>query len=804
MVWLLDVRVAPMASVLALTLLAACGDVASGGDAVRTFDDDLTAAQLEQAVKRRSAVNAPQTSGLRARYYSDISLQNLVLDRIDDNINFNWQLGVPASGVQDEGFSVRWTGWVTAAQSEEYTFHTVSDDGVRLWVNEQLLIDNWTLHPATTDTGRIRLEAGRPVSIRMEYFENAGNAVAKLRWSSASQPKSIVPSSALSPQAPEAGVAEINVEYPVGTPGVYNVRDYGAKGDGVTDDTAAIVAASKAIDDVPFSRPNADFSVIYLPNGTYLVSDTIQWRNFRILQGQSRSGVVIRLKDGAPGYGDTANPKPVVRCLFNNNESIGNYIRHLTVDIGQGNAGAVGIRYNAHNQGMLEHVTIRSGDGSGAIGLDLSETEFGPAMVKHVSVQGFDVGIVTPGQPSHATLAHIRLLGQRVAGIRNFLPISIQDLNSANSVPAIVNGDGNLLAQLTVIGARLEGGDASNVAIENNGTAYLRDVATSGYGAALSNKGMRIDGATTSEFFEGERISLFDSRPGHIGLPLEAAPEVFVEPAANWVAPPNVAGDDTASIQSAIDSGARTIFLPWGANYEISDTIVVRGTVRRILGMHRGGISGPIDTFRSKPMLRVQGNGQYPVSIEALNTSTYPSRDHISVEMDSTQPLYLKSMFVYPSALITNSAAATGKLFIDDTSLLPRITAPLTMQLRQFNPENNPYDPLQSKPVTYLENRGARFVALGWKSEAPAVHAKTTEGGQTEILGGFFRDFFDIAGVPYFETVDADLSATYYQYASGCGDTRTLHARETRSAETREAALTPNCSRPIAIYGARR
>jgi hypothetical protein len=817
MAWVLNSRSAPMACLLALTLLAACGDSASGGDVVRSYSDDLTPTQLQQAVERRSAVNAPQTNGLMARYYADANLQNLALERIDDTINFNWQLGVPAPGVQSEAFSVRWTGWVTAAYSEEYTFHTVSDDGVRLWVNEQLLIDNWTLHQATTDTGRIRLEVGQPVSIRMEYFEHTGNAVAKLRWSSVSQAESIVPSTALSPSSPvpvpmpapglpppPPSMADINVEYPTGTPGVFNVRDFGAKGDGVTDDTAAIVAASKAIDDVPFSRPNADFSVIYLPNGTYLVSDTIQWRNFRILQGQSRSGVVVRLKDGAVGYGDTANPKPVVRCLYNNNESIGNYIRNLTVDVGRGNAGAIGVRYNAHNQGILEHVTIRSGDGAGAIGLDLSETEFGPAMVKHVSVQGFDVGISTPGQPSHATFAHVRLQDQRVAGIRNFLPISIQDLHSINSVPAIVNGDGNLLAQVTVIGARLEGGDVRNVAIENNGTAHLRNVVTSGYGAALSNKGKRVDGTTIGEFFEGERFNLFDSRPGHIGLPLEAAPEVFVEPVANWVTPTNVPGDDTASIQRAIDSGARTIFLPWGVSYEISDTLIVRGSVRRILGMHRGGLSGSIETFRSKPMLRVQGNGQHPVSIEALSTNTYPFRDHISVEMDSALPVYLKSMFVYPSALITNTAAATGKLFVDDTSLLPRITAPLTMQIRQFNPENNPYDPVLSRPVTYLENQGAKFVALGWKSEAPALHAKTTNGGQTEILGGFFRDFFDIPGVPYFETIDADLSATYYQYASGCGDTRTLHARETRGGVTREAALTPNCSRPITIYGARR
>ncbi len=610
------------------------------------------------------------------------------------------------------------------------------------------------------------------------------------------------------PQGKEAAPSEPsadNIVYPNGTPGVYNVRNYGAKGDGVTDDTAAIQAAFRAIDDVPYSRPNADFSTIYLPNGIYLISDTIQWRNYRVLQGQSESGVIIRLRDAAVSYADAKKPKPVIRCIYSNNESIGNYVRNLTVDTGKSNPGAVGIRYNAHNDGIMEHITIRSGDGAGSIGLDLAETEFGPALIRFVSIEGFDVGIATPGAPSHATLSHIRLKGQRVAGIRNFLPLSVQDLQSTNAVPAIVNGDGNLLAQLTLIGAKLNGGSPAYSAIENRGTVYLSTVTTSGYASAIKSKEAVVAGSNVSEFIEGEKYTLFPSKEGHIGLTLEPSPEIFNEPVSQWVVPATGAnGDSTADLQRAIDSGAQTIFLPYGANYNITDTVIVRGNIRRIVGMFRSSLSGPIEVFRNKPMLRIVGNGRYPVSIESITTSTYPNSGHVSVEVASAQPVYLQSVNGLNNATLRNTGEATGRLFMDNTRLLPRLVAPANVQARQFNPENNPYDPAKSKPVTYVVNDGAKFLAFGWKSEAPAVHAQTTNGGQTEVLGGFFRDFFDISGVPYFDTTNADVSASYYQYATGCGDTRTLHARENRAADIRELRLLPNCSRPVALYSGRR
>src|SRR2546422_721284 len=83
--------------------------------------------------------------------------------------------------------------------SETVTFHTVSDDGVRLWVNGQLIIDNWTDHAPTENSGTIALTAGQRYDIRMDFYENGGGAVAQLYWSSPTITRHIIPQSQLYP-----------------------------------------------------------------------------------------------------------------------------------------------------------------------------------------------------------------------------------------------------------------------------------------------------------------------------------------------------------------------------------------------------------------------------------------------------------------------------------------------------------------------------------------------------------------------------------------------------------------------------
>ncbi|MEM1319190.1 MAG: PA14 domain-containing protein [Bacteroidota bacterium] len=132
--------------------------------------------------------------GLKATYYDNLNFNNPVLERIDATIDFDWGTGSPASGIGANTYSVRWEGQIEVPRTGAYAFYTTSDDGVRLWVDGKLMVENWTVHAPTEDVGLIVLEAGQRYDIRMEYYENEGGAVAQLRWSGPGISKKIIPS----------------------------------------------------------------------------------------------------------------------------------------------------------------------------------------------------------------------------------------------------------------------------------------------------------------------------------------------------------------------------------------------------------------------------------------------------------------------------------------------------------------------------------------------------------------------------------------------------------------------------------
>ena len=152
------------------------------------------------------------------------------LSRTDATVDFDWGTGSPGTGVSADGFSVRWTGTVVPTASELYRFYTLSDDGVRLWVNGQLLVNNWTDHGPTENSNTITLVAGQAYTIQMEMYENGGGAVAKLSWSSPSTPKAIIPSSALRTAANAPGLDAIYLNAYGAEDGVYQDNDpYGGR-----------------------------------------------------------------------------------------------------------------------------------------------------------------------------------------------------------------------------------------------------------------------------------------------------------------------------------------------------------------------------------------------------------------------------------------------------------------------------------------------------------------------------------------------------------------------------------------------
>jgi trimeric autotransporter adhesin len=140
--------------------------------------------------------------GLKAEYFADKYLTPAQLKghRIDRNVNFNWATGVAPLGVGDN-FSVRWTGKIIAPNTENITFSTNSDDGVRLYVNNVLIINNWTEHAATVDTASsIAVTAGQELDVKLEFFESGGFATIQLFWQSPLLPRQIIPTLKMFPK----------------------------------------------------------------------------------------------------------------------------------------------------------------------------------------------------------------------------------------------------------------------------------------------------------------------------------------------------------------------------------------------------------------------------------------------------------------------------------------------------------------------------------------------------------------------------------------------------------------------------
>ncbi len=104
---------------------------------------------------------APGTGdGLKAQYFNGMNFETPVLNRIDPTIDFNWVAGSPDPAINVDGFSAVWTGEIEPRFSEIYTFYINSDNGRKLWIDNQLIIDRWTADWGTVYSGTIALSAG--------------------------------------------------------------------------------------------------------------------------------------------------------------------------------------------------------------------------------------------------------------------------------------------------------------------------------------------------------------------------------------------------------------------------------------------------------------------------------------------------------------------------------------------------------------------------------------------------------------------------------------------------------------------
>uniref|UniRef100_UPI0037844BBC PA14 domain-containing protein n=1 Tax=Prosthecobacter sp. TaxID=1965333 RepID=UPI0037844BBC len=185
-VWAATVTPATSGNVIVTLPANTAQDAAGNGN---TVSNTLTVAYTPPPVV---------TNGVTADYFIGKNFEQLALNRVDADINFDWPAS-PAPGLPADGFSVRWQGSIVPPVSGAFDFITRSDDGVRLWLNGVLVINNWADHGESWDTITLNLQAGVPVTVKMEFYENGGGAVARLFWEGPGIAFSAVSSSALRP-----------------------------------------------------------------------------------------------------------------------------------------------------------------------------------------------------------------------------------------------------------------------------------------------------------------------------------------------------------------------------------------------------------------------------------------------------------------------------------------------------------------------------------------------------------------------------------------------------------------------------
>jgi hypothetical protein len=181
--------ITPPADAIAADAAAPKDAQPSPADASPTLNPDLPPA---------APPDAGPSTGLTGFYFNDNTLTALKFQRLDPVVDFAWANDPPDPGITFLGFSVRWTGKIRTLYTERYTFTVHSGDGARLWIDGDLLIDDWKNRAPEDSVDSVDLGSGLH-DIKLEYLHNTGWSVVRLLWESRSQSKGVVPTQYLTP-----------------------------------------------------------------------------------------------------------------------------------------------------------------------------------------------------------------------------------------------------------------------------------------------------------------------------------------------------------------------------------------------------------------------------------------------------------------------------------------------------------------------------------------------------------------------------------------------------------------------------
>lgn len=585
---------------------------------------------------------------------------------------------------------------------------------------------------------------------------------------------------------------------------------FNAKGDGVTDDTAALIRAYDFVltemDKTSWNPAGPESNqyeyIMYLPKGTYLVSDTIiysgPWRPYpgkeelregkRVFErlvkirffGQRRDETIIRLKDHCPGFDEGAKPVVSFGKSDLNNAVAYNAFRNITINTGTGNPGAIGLDFCGANNSGIHNVSVISGDGQGVAGIDF---RICPAMGFHddITILGFDYGIRSrPYHMTHNSFEFVTLENQNRAGFHiGECSASIRKLYSKNSGPAAHLATAS--AQIVILDSRLEGLNKDQPAIDAcEGQLFARNVETVGYATAIQGKqGPAVKSSSVHEFVTGPVFSLRDGQSKRsLNLPIEETPpSTWPADFAQWAnvdafgAKGDGKSDDSAAVQAAMNSGSSVVYFPRSA-YRLASPVRVPSRVQRIMAFY-GSILGNLDVVEDSPQ---------PLLIEDIGTD---SRTLIRHESPRTLVLsHLRCNY------FGGSEASGAKVFINNCNGMgknDRVFKNARFWVRFMNTEY--------KAAPNFTCNGTDMWVFGYKVEGQMTNFESLNGGRLEVLGGICNEHGHAVApdTPIVRNVDSSVS--YVGYTNGPNRFETI-VEETVRGETRRLVWNDLPSRP--------
>ncbi|MBI3875590.1 MAG: hypothetical protein HY300_06445 [Verrucomicrobia bacterium] len=142
---------------------------------------------------------AGATNGFLGTYFPEPDFGGQPIRRVDASLDFDWSDAPPVPNFPREKFSARWTAQLRPTTTDLYTFHVRVDDGVRLWLNERLLLDEWREQSLSAATAPVTLKASETYNLTIEYFQLTGPARIRFQWSSPTMAKTGIPAELLAP-----------------------------------------------------------------------------------------------------------------------------------------------------------------------------------------------------------------------------------------------------------------------------------------------------------------------------------------------------------------------------------------------------------------------------------------------------------------------------------------------------------------------------------------------------------------------------------------------------------------------------